>query len=102
MLFLCYSLTRHENPLKIFPYGDPPLPTGKLGKLTPPPAWKIRSLPWGLRYRYFLEPHNQHFYIVYIQRDFILMVLGSLETYMYMDKKQYSAFVTRIKAIAES
>ena len=30
------------------------------------------------------------------------MVLGSLETYMYMDKKQYSAFVTRIKAIAKS
>ena len=36
MFFLCYSLTRHENPLEIFPYGDPPsLPTGKLGKLTP-------------------------------------------------------------------
>ena len=25
----------------------PPLPTGKLGKLTPHPPWKIRSLPWG-------------------------------------------------------
>ena len=25
----------------------PPLPTGKLGKLTPPSPWKIRSLPWG-------------------------------------------------------
>ena len=24
MFFLCYSLTRHENPLEIFPYGDPP------------------------------------------------------------------------------
>ena len=27
---------RHENHLEIFPYGEPPLPTGKLGKLTPP------------------------------------------------------------------
>ena len=35
VFFLCYSLTRHENPLEIFPYGDPPVPTGKLGKLTP-------------------------------------------------------------------
>ena len=39
--------TLHENPLEIFPYGDPPLPAGKLDKLTPPPPWKIRSLPWG-------------------------------------------------------
>ena len=29
---------RHENPLEIFPYGEPPLPAGKLGKLTPPPS----------------------------------------------------------------
>ena len=26
MFFLCYSLTRHENPLEIFPCGDPPPP----------------------------------------------------------------------------
>ena len=30
------SNMRHENHLEIFPYGEPPLPTGKLGKLTPP------------------------------------------------------------------
>ena len=24
--FLCYSLTHHENPLEIFPYGAPPFP----------------------------------------------------------------------------
>ena len=37
----------HENPLEIFPYGDPPppLPTGKLGKLTPLPPGK--SDPFG-------------------------------------------------------
>ena len=23
VFFLCYSLTRHGNPLEIFPYGDP-------------------------------------------------------------------------------
>ena len=42
MFFLCYSLTCHENPLEIFPYGDPPppLPTGKLGKLTHLPPGK--------------------------------------------------------------
>ena len=40
MFFLCYSLTRHKNPLEIFPCGDPPVPTGKLGKLTPPPPGK--------------------------------------------------------------
>ena len=35
-----------------------PLPTGKLGKLTPPSLpWIIRSLLWGW-YGYFLEPHN--------------------------------------------
>ena len=27
--FLCYSLTHHENPLGIFPYGTPPFPPGK-------------------------------------------------------------------------
>ena len=56
---------------------------------------------------------NQHFYTVYIQKDFIWMVLGSLDdyfccglnlfsTYMYMAKKQYSTFLTRIRAIAKS
>ena len=40
-VFLCYPLARQENPLEIFPYGDPlPLPTGKLGKLPPLPAGK--------------------------------------------------------------
>ena len=56
MFFLCYSLTCHENPLEIFPYGDP-LPTGKLGKLThlPPPLENpIPSVGGG--YGYFLEP----------------------------------------------
>ena len=52
VIFCVFSLllvARHENPLEIFPYGDPPpLPTGKLGKLTPPPPWKIQSLPWGV------------------------------------------------------
>ena len=56
---------------------------------------------------------NQHFYTVYIQEDFIWIVLGSLDdyfccglnlfsTYMYMKKKQYSTFVTRMRAIANS
>ena len=27
--FLCYSLTHHENPLEIFPYGALPFPQGK-------------------------------------------------------------------------
>ena len=62
MFFLCYSLTRHENPLEIFPYGDPP----------PPPHWKIRQIdpPSPLEnpipsvggYGYFLEPHNKYMY----------------------------------------
>ena len=46
MFFLCYSLTCHENPLEIFPYGDPP-PHWKIRQIDPPPPWKIRSLPWG-------------------------------------------------------
>ena len=54
MFFLCYSLTCHENPLEIFPYGDPP-PHWKIRQIDPPPPWKIRSLPWG-GYGYFLEP----------------------------------------------
>ena len=56
---------------------------------------------------------NQHFYTVYIQKDLIWIVLGSLDdyfccglhlfsTYMYMDKKQYSTFVNRMRAIAKS
>ena len=39
---------RHENHLEIFPYGEPPpLPTGKLGKLTPPPPGKFDPFPGG-------------------------------------------------------
>ena len=48
MFFLCYSLTRHENPLEIFPYGDPPSPLEN-----PNP-----SVGGGGGYGYFLEPHN--------------------------------------------
>ena len=65
LFFLCYSLTRHEYPLEMFPYGDPPpLPTGKLGKLTPPPPGKsdpFRGVGGG-EYGYFLEPHIAKFY----------------------------------------
>ena len=39
MFFLCYSLTCHENLWKYFPLVTP-LPTGKLGKLTPLPPGK--------------------------------------------------------------
>lgn len=56
--FICYSFTRHENPLKIFLYGstlpwkvretDPPLPL---------PPRKLRSIPWGW-YEYFLFLYN--------------------------------------------
>ena len=59
MFFLCYSLTRHENPLEIFPYGDPPpLPTEKLGKLTPPSPLGKSDPVRGSGYGYFLAPHN--------------------------------------------
>ena len=37
MFFLCYFLTCNKNSLEIFSYGAPLLPTGKLGKLNPPP-----------------------------------------------------------------
>ena len=48
MCFLCYSLTRHENPLEILSYGDPPPPSHwKIRQIDPHPPWKIRSLPWG-------------------------------------------------------
>ena len=58
---------RHENPLEIFPYGDPPpptLPTGKLGKLTPSP-------PGNGSMDIFLEPHNYSMYTTEIQKQFI-------------------------------
>ena len=38
-----------------------PLPTGKFGKLIPPPPWKFRSLPWGW-YGYFLESQSSGSY----------------------------------------
>ena len=45
VFFLCYSLTHHENPREIFPYGAPLLPTGILGKLTPPPSPLENPIP---------------------------------------------------------
>ena len=47
---------RHENPLDIFPYGDPPtLPTGKFRQIDPPPPLENPILSMG-GYGYFLEP----------------------------------------------
>ena len=37
---LLHSNMRHEKHLEIFPYGEPPHATGKLGKLTPLPPGK--------------------------------------------------------------
>ena len=65
VFFLCYSLTRHKNPLEIFPYGDPPVPTGKLGKLTPLSHGK--SDPFrGEGYGYFLEPHKPNLILFFL------------------------------------
>ena len=66
---------RHENHLEIFPYGEPPppLPTGKLGKLTPPPPWKIRSLPWGW-YGYFLGPQIAKFISIAVHKEIVLFI----------------------------
>ena len=36
MFFLYYSITGHENPQEIFPYGDPPAPHRKIRQIDPP------------------------------------------------------------------
>ena len=60
MFFLCYSITGHENPQEIFPYGDPPAPHWKIRQIDPPSPLEnpIPSVGGGGEYGYFLEPHN--------------------------------------------
>ena len=61
MFFLCYSITGHENPQEIFPYGDPPAPHWKIRQIDPPPLPSGKSDPFrggGGEYGYFLEPYN--------------------------------------------
>ena len=38
VLCFFFVILLHKNPREIFPYGAPLLPTGILGKLTPPPS----------------------------------------------------------------
>ena len=49
MFFLCYSITGHENPQEIFPYGDPPAPHWKIRQIDlPPPLENPIPSVWGV------------------------------------------------------
>jgi len=50
---------------KYFPVVHPPIPLGKLCKLTPSP-WKAKCLSLGW-YEYFLEPYNDLLFDIMVQ-----------------------------------